>query len=742
MRSTSLFSASLFFVGLPLLAQTSSSGAHALAKAATVAQPDGLRVTHVSLYKNGVGFFEHEGAVSGDATVRLDLTSSQLNDVLQTLIAIDRGGGHITGANFNSTTPLEQQLQTLPFSLGEQPSEEQLYAALRGARVEVTGSGPVFTGRILALEIVDGPQVDDKGEPETEKTLLTVVADSGSTRTLVLTSTTTVRLLDAGLRTDLNTYLELLDRNRTEGVRHLTLSARGNGTRQLRVSFLSEVPVWKSTYRVLMTSPMNGVAAANEKATLQGFSVVDNTTGEDWNDVRLSLIAGNPQSFLQPLAQPIYDRRQEIPIAANSQMTPQTHESANEENVPASSASAQFGIAGAGNPASLLGGDALRMGSPKAGNGAPMAGGRRISGGIRMMKDTAAPPPPAMGGPIAMSYEDAVASSTAANTTVAAFDDFFAYNVTDPVTIPRNGSALVPILQVQVPTESVTLWSPAEPRPLRALWVTNDSQLTLDRGAFSVVEDGAFAGQGLMEPVHPGERRLLSYALDEAVRVTPNDRHDAGKITSVTVSGGVLHAVNVEESETNYTVSNAASAARTVVIEEPRREGWKLAAETKAAETTPNAYRFEVVAAPHAPAHLKIVQRHTLDESFRLVDTSEENLTLLLRRGGVSESTLAQLQPVFAAKRDAVAIDGRISEAQMKINAITEDQKRVRDDLAVLKGSPEERALARRYTGELNAQEDMLAGLRRDLASLLEQRSAAAAELSRRVQALQITGTA
>ena len=356
-----------------------------------------------------------------------------------------------------------------------------------------------------------------------------------------------------------------------------------------------------------------------------------------------------------------------------------------------------------------------------------------------MMKDTAAPPP-AMTGAISMSYENAAVASTAPNATMAAFDDFFAYNVTDPVTIPRNGSALVPILQVQVPTESVTLWSPAEPRPLRALWVTNDSQLTLDRGAFSVVEDGAFAGQGLLDPVHPGERRLLSYALDEAVRVTLNEGHTSRKITSIFVNQGILHAVDAEENETNYTISNAAPGTRTVIVEEPRRQGWMLDAETKPAETTPNAYRFRVVARPHEPAHLKLVERHTLDEDYRLVDSSEEALTLALHGDGVSQSTLAQLQPVFEAKRAVATFDWRISQTEAKINAITEDQKRVRDDLAVLKGSAEERTLARRYTAELNAQEDTLASLRRDLANLGEQRTAAAATLSRRIDSLQITG--
>ncbi|HWW97498.1 MAG TPA: hypothetical protein VNY74_07365, partial [Edaphobacter sp.] len=318
-----------------------------VAGSANEARAAQLPVTRVSLYKNGVGFFEHAGRVSGDEAVMIDLTSAQLNDVLQSLTAIDLNGGRITGASYNSTTPLDQQLRALPLSLGEEPTQQDLYNSLRGARVEVTGAGGGFSGRILSLESRTLPAANDESKVGAERRLLTVVADTGATRTLELTSATTVRLLDTTLRGDLNIYLELLDRNRTEGVRHLTLMDRGSGTRDLRVSFLSEVPVWKSTYRILFTDNVKGnsVGLANkvDTATLQGFSVVDNTTGEDWKNVQLSLIAGSPQSFLQPLAQPIYARRPEVPIAQGAQLTPQTHASALEV---ADSNTAVAGVAG------------------------------------------------------------------------------------------------------------------------------------------------------------------------------------------------------------------------------------------------------------------------------------------------------------------------------------------------------------------------------------------------------------
>ena len=696
-----------------------------------------LPVTRVSLYKNGVGFFEHAGRVSGDEAVTIDLTSAQLNDVLQSLTAIDLNGGRITGASYNSTTPLDQQLRALPLSLGEAPTQQDLYNSLRGARVEVKGASGGFSGRILSLEARTLPAGNDESKVGPERRFLTVVADTGATRTLELTSTTTVRLLDTTLRGDLNTYLELIDRNRTEGVRHLTLTDRGTGSRDLRVSFLSEVPVWKSTYRILFTDYVkgNGVGSSNKvgTATLQGFSVIDNTTGEDWKNVQLSLIAGSPQSFLQPLAQPIYARRPEVPIAQDAQLTPQTHASAvevlGENGVPrVAGVAGMSGIGmGSGVPGGVMGGignaptpilQSQRAGGPVGSHGAANQS---------WLAKSAAPMVP---------YETVASNSIAPNTTTAAFDDFFAYNLTDPVTIPRNGSALVPILQTKIQSERVTLWSPSESTPLRALWITNTSDLTVDRGSFSIVENGAFGGEGLLETIHPGEKRLLSYAADQAVRVSVDHRNDTRRVTMISASKGVLRATSAEVAEVEYLVHNAAPDARMVIVEQPRRAGWDLDSDPKPDETTPNAYRFRVATAPKETVRLHIGERHTLEQHFRLVDSTDQQLTVFLQNAKAGTAVMQQLEPVFAAKRAVALLDTQIKEKQDAIGQLVNDQKRVRDNLSALKGSAEERSLVKRYTAELNTQEDTLATLRRDLAGLQQQRQTAEADLNNKIEAL------
>jgi hypothetical protein len=720
-----------------------------------------LPVTRVALYKNGVGFFEHSGRVQGNQSVTIDFTSSQLNDVLQSLTAIDLQGGRIAGADYNSTTPLEQQLKSLPLALGADATEADFYAAIRGARVEVHAAGAAITGRLLSVE--DRTQPATQSQPSTTRQFITVVSDAGEVRTLELTPATSVRLLDTALHTDVTRYLELLASTRNAGLRHLTLEDRGTGTRDLHVSYISEVPVWKSTYRILFTdtprSSQSDYCAtrnapgkppvrtcdtlhASQAATLQGWSVVDNTTGSDWLNVQLSLIAGAPQSFIQPLSTPYYTRRPEIPLPTEAQLTPQTHESGDEsESVMLNDAlsaptkiprQSQSVVGMSGMSGGVAGG---AMGGAGNGRGIGPGSGGNTGGGVFRLKAEAAAAAPA-------AYSELAEQSLIPQTTTSAFDDYFEYTLTDPITIRKNESALVPILQIQLPIERVTLWSPQQPIPLRALWITNRSTLTLDRGSFSIVENGNFGGEGLLDPIHPNERRLLSYAADQAVRVTQSAQNDTRRVQHLTIARGVLTETSTDIADLTYDIRNAAPDPRTVVVEHPVPQDWELTSETKPAETvpTPNGTtdRFKVQVAPSHTEHLHLTERHTDSEYIRLVDRTEDQLILLLQNAHASPAALAALQPVFEAHHQVVALDAQIQKLQQEIQEITQDQTRLRENMKALKGSPEEKALLTRYTNELNTQEDRLAAVRTQIAQLQSQRTAADQDFQQKLDSVHL----
>src|SRR5438132_3145521 len=275
-----------------------------------------LPVRRVVLYKNGVGYFEHLGRVRGSQDVHVDFTSAQLNDVLKSLTVLDLSGGRITGVDYNSEAPLARRLATLRLALGEKPTVAEFLGALRGARVEIrSGAGAAVAGKLLSVE--RKTRMGTAGSVEMEQ--ISLISDAGEVRNVDLNTSTSVRIVDRDLNTEVGKYLGLVASAREQDVRRMTISTTGNGERNLYVSYISEVPIWKTTYRIVLPSK------EGKKPLLQGWAIVDNTVGEDWNDVELSLVAGAPHSFIQQLSEPYYGRRPVVALPESVQLSPQTH---------------------------------------------------------------------------------------------------------------------------------------------------------------------------------------------------------------------------------------------------------------------------------------------------------------------------------------------------------------------------------------------------------------------------------
>ena len=290
--------------------------------AATGDSSSRLPVKRVVLYKNGVGYFEHAAHVHGTQDLSIDFTTAQLNDVLKSLTAVDLGEGRVSSVRYNSIAPLEERLKSLRLPFGEQITQAEYLTALRGARVEVRSGSATAVGRLLSVEKLRRQKAKDDFEDVTSFSLVT---DTGEMRSFDLAPGTSVRLADRELTDEVGRYLSLVSSSRARDVRRMSFTASGSGDRDVFVSYISEVPVWKSTYRILLSDK------PNEKPLLQGWAIVDNTIGEDWKDVQISLVAGAPQSFIQNISQPFYARRPVLALPESAMLTPQSHEATLEQ---------------------------------------------------------------------------------------------------------------------------------------------------------------------------------------------------------------------------------------------------------------------------------------------------------------------------------------------------------------------------------------------------------------------------
>lgn len=738
-----------------------------------------LPIQRVVLYKNGVGYFEHVGKVRGRQDVNIAFTSGQLNDVLKSLTVLDLDGGRISGVGYGSSAPVDRELGDLKLPSDRKSTLAEYLGALRGANIEVRSGTQTMTGRLLSIE--RKTRVSGTGNA-LEIDYVSLLTDTGELKTTELSPQFSVRLLDRGLSRKLTRYLDLVSSEREADSRQMTISTDGTGERSLFVSYISEVPVWKATYR-LVTNSKNG-----KPPLLQGWAIVDNTVGQDWTGLQLSLVSGAPQSFVQHLSQPFYSRRPVVPLPESANQAPQTYQatmiaggatiagtvkdasgafiagatvqvfdtngaligqgfsgpngayevtglpqgihridiqspgfqthSRNSVMLSASGSAMVDATLQVGNMTQTVEvtGEAAMLNTEKAltylssgvtgsgrNLGRPREGGRTGSGGgAGFVPGSGAN----TGSGVFRTSDAREAALAAANSQQVG--DLFEYKLKEPITIMKNRSALVPIIQSQVAAEKVSVWRENSGRARAALWLTNTTGSTLDGGTFSVLDDETFAGEGIFEPIRAGEKRLISYAVDLGLQATTRFDSIQTPVTRVRLNKGMLVQDSEVREKKTYTIRNENTDARMMLIEHPTRPGYELASTARPDETTERWLRFRVPVAAKQTTTLAIEEARPVSTSVAVTSLGPDFVATALRARKINAEVERELYKVFQQQQVVAKLESEKEALETERQAIFDDQQRLRENMKSLKGSAEEKALVQRYTQQLDQQESRL----------------------------------
>ena len=659
-------------------------------------------VRSVELYKNGMGFFEHQGPVHDSQSVEISLPGSQLNDVLKSLTVIDLGKGQIGGVTYDSDAPVARRLAEIPINLSSISGIVSFLNQIRGAGLEIRTPSGAVAGKLMSAEtqdIIAGPGASAR------KTMVSILSDDGRISVVELESAGALRLTDQTLAGELNRGLDILDGSHQRDVRKLRIQTSGNGERQIYIGYTSETPIWKTTYRIVLDP--------KQKPLLQGWAIVDNTTPMDWNDVSLSLVAGAPISFIQNLSQPIYARRPVVPVAQGVQATPQASEAAMDSINIMSGISTSVSRDG-------MSVNEIRTAPPPPPKAA-MSGG--IGSGI--------------GGGIGVS--DAIRQASVATAQTQAVGEQFEYKIRRPVTIRRNESALLPILQSDIDGEKVAVFNPQnrETNPRLAFRLKNSSGLTLDGGAVTIIDSNTFAGEGLFGTIQPGETRLIGYAIDQGTEVSTQNNSERQRIDRVVISQGSLWLHSKMAEKTVYKIRNNNDAKRTLILEHPIRSDWKL---TSAApeETSASFYRFRVEVPAKTTTDFTVQEERPIEETYAVSFVTSDQIDVWVRARSIDPETEKLLRQVMDKKGEISGIAEKIRAFEDEQRDIFNDQSRVRDNLQRLGQTPDEASLRLRYIKQLDSQEDRLAIIKTEQEKLEAARATAQKQLDDLVQKLSI----
>jgi hypothetical protein len=272
-----------------------------------------LPVKRVVLYNAGVGFFERRADIEGNAKVDLKFNSTEINDLLKSMVLQDLGGGKISTVTYASIDPITKTLKTFAIDLTNNPTMANLLDQVRGEKVEIEAPNRV-TGTILGVETRE-QQVGDK-DRVVKTEFLNLLTETGL-RSFPMASISRIKLTDAKLDTELRQALNVLALGHATDKKTVSVNFEGEGKRPVRVGYIQQSPIWRTTYRLVLSD--------KKPPFLQGWALVENTSEEDWQDVNLTLVSGRPISFVMNLYQPLYVNRPVVESELFGSLRPQVY---------------------------------------------------------------------------------------------------------------------------------------------------------------------------------------------------------------------------------------------------------------------------------------------------------------------------------------------------------------------------------------------------------------------------------
>jgi hypothetical protein len=643
-----------------------------------------LKVTRVAIFSSGVAYYECATTVDGNATAELNFRTDQINDIIKSLVVQDLDGGSVGTVSYASRDPIDKTLRSFGVDITGKPTLPDLLDQLRGEPVEITGTR-ALKGVIFGVEKLS-ERVGDNGVIDVF--VLNVLTEDGLQQ-LRLKDLQGIKLSNEKIDAELRKALETLAMGHDADKKSVVLNFNGQGKRRVSAAYLLEAPIWKTTYRLVLDE--------EGQPFLQGWATVENATEEDWRDVHLSLISGRPISFTMDLYTPIYIPRPVEELELYASLRPPEYAGAFEMEVPEDNGRR---AGGSGRVARAKG---MPMTPPS------MAAGRAFAGDaverLGQLEEEA-------GLPITLHGAGVASVATAAEA-----GELFQYTIRTPVSIPRQHSAMLPIVNQKVSGEKVSIFNPAtHPKfALNGLELKNTTDLNLMQGPITLFDGNVYAGDAKLPDLKPDEQRLIAYALDLGTEVMVKQRSHPDEIVSLRIVRGTLIHKHKYADEREYLVKNKNDKQRTVLLEQAYGDEWKLLEPSEPYERAPGLSRFKVIV-PAGETKSQVVKlEQVTDQSVALTNINSDQIRFYIRSRVISSAVKQALERVIELQDELASVQRQREQAERDLNEQVAEQARVRENLRTLEKSTD---AYRRQLQKFDDIETQIEKLRQQIAGL------------------------
>lgn len=622
--------------------------AAAAVTAASVGAGVDLPLKEVVLFTSGVGYFERSAEIEGKAEAELSFKTEQINDLIKSMVLLDEGGGKVSSIGYESRDPVERTLKSFSVDLTSKPDLAQLLDQLRGVTVRVKTAAEEWNGPVIGVE----KHVEVVDKVQTEKYVLNLLID-GIIRSTPFELVKEIEVKDAAIQKDLVAALKVLAGSHDQSKKSVKIAFTGDKKRTVRVGYMLECPVWRTSYRLVL---------ADDKPLLQGWAHIENMTDDDWQGVSLSLVSGQPVSFIQNLYDPVFAKRPEVKTELYAAVAPQEFDGA----MPA-----------AAEPV-MLAMDAAPMAAVPP--SAPMAARRmlRQAGGMEKSRGAFAGGMGGGAGAVEAGLQDTI--QTAAGRTAG---ELFEYPIAEPVSLPRRQSAMIPIVNSAIKLEKLSVIAATlqDGKPMNGVEIENTSGLFLMQGPATVYEAGIYAGDARLTDTQKGEKKLLTYAVDLAGDVKVERKSEPEQIVTLKIVHGALSLQQKFVDVATYRIGNKRDQPRRFLVEYPQRQDWTLVDPPKDLEKTRDLYRFRVEVPAAKTGEFVVREQRTGREMVALSNLGGPQIEMYISMKAVTPAVKEALKKLAGLQTALNDIRMKRSNLDRRLQGIVQEQARIRDNM-------------------------------------------------------------
>ena len=678
-----------------------------------------LPISRLIIFKHGVGYFERSGAHSGER-LELSFPREAMDDVLKSLVALDRGAGQVLGVEFETPEDRTTRLARGSIHLSDSQSLLDLLRDLRGRRARLAlADGKKGESSVEGLVV----GVDYEAEEPLRRAVVSLYQpELRQVRALPLDSIARVELLDDAAAADLSYFLRAAQ---SEEQRRSATVRLSPGEHELLVGYIAPAPAWRVSYRMLFedggpltvdgspppaadssaadtqhsalsTQHLPGALSTQHSLLLQGWGLFDNQLEEDLAGVELTLMAGMPISFRYRLYEP---RTPERPLVQDEERT--------------------------------VAAPIFFEGAPQVAMAAPMMA---LAGAAMADAESSAPRR-------RKAAERFSASALEEAVQVAASGDergaLFAYHVEHPVSVARGQSAMVPILSRRLPAQRELLYNGAKhPRnPVASLRLANATGLTLERGPVTVLAHGDYAGEAVLPFTRAGGELIVPYAVELGIKVE-EQRRGARRLHAISLQGDYALIEEHDLIITSYDLSSTLDQAVEVTVEHARASAYELAETRAPHEESAGFARWRVPCAPQARTTFVVSERRLVSRHEQVRSLSGAQLRDYLADKLLDAATVKALEGILALYRQVDEAQGKLRQSEQEREAIYKQQRQIQGNLQPLGREGDEGALRQRYVATLGQLEDRLAALAAEERATNEQIARLEEQAARRLKRL------